>query len=239
MLKVRGSPTLDGGDRGWLEAKHHFAVSRVWKSGQRPAWSVDRVERLSCGPEHGQRARSEHAGCARDGDRDRSEPEKPSGELAEQRDRDASARVEQREPGRADDRQHRGRGGEHHLDRAAGGEHQQHDRRFVRPAEPAEQRARKREQHEHDRRGDRDRPACCRRSELAQPIAVCSRFRCEWSDDLIEAEADRNEYRGDLGGDCVRGDGARRCGHDGHRQQIDAGLDALQEIGKPERQRGP
>jgi hypothetical protein len=27
MLKVRSSPTLDGGDFGWLKAKHHFAVS--------------------------------------------------------------------------------------------------------------------------------------------------------------------------------------------------------------------
>jgi hypothetical protein len=28
MLQVRSSPTLDGGDFGWLKAKHHFAVTR-------------------------------------------------------------------------------------------------------------------------------------------------------------------------------------------------------------------
>lgn len=27
MLQVRSSPTLDGGDFGWLQAKHHFAVT--------------------------------------------------------------------------------------------------------------------------------------------------------------------------------------------------------------------
>ncbi|HEX4447804.1 MAG TPA: pirin family protein [Polyangiaceae bacterium] len=27
MLQVRSSPTLDGGDFGWLKAKHHFAVT--------------------------------------------------------------------------------------------------------------------------------------------------------------------------------------------------------------------
>jgi quercetin 2,3-dioxygenase len=27
MLQVRSSPTLDGGDFGWLKARHHFAVT--------------------------------------------------------------------------------------------------------------------------------------------------------------------------------------------------------------------
>jgi len=48
MLQVRSSPTLDGGDFGWLKAKHHFAVTPGGNPANRPlgalvVWNDDEI----------------------------------------------------------------------------------------------------------------------------------------------------------------------------------------------------
>jgi quercetin 2,3-dioxygenase len=48
MLQVRSSPTLDGGDFGWLKAKHHFAVTPEGNPANGPlgalmVWNDDEV----------------------------------------------------------------------------------------------------------------------------------------------------------------------------------------------------
>jgi redox-sensitive bicupin YhaK (pirin superfamily) len=48
MLQVRSSPTLDGGDFGWLKAKHHFAVTRDGNRANGPlgalvVWNDDEI----------------------------------------------------------------------------------------------------------------------------------------------------------------------------------------------------
>jgi len=48
MLQVRSSPTLDGGDFGWLKAKHHFAVTREGNPANGPlgalvVWNDDEI----------------------------------------------------------------------------------------------------------------------------------------------------------------------------------------------------
>ena len=48
MLQVRSSQTLDGGDFGWLKAKHHFAVTREGNPANRPlgaliVWNDDEI----------------------------------------------------------------------------------------------------------------------------------------------------------------------------------------------------
>ena len=45
MFQVRSSPTLDGGDFGWLKAKHHFAVTADGNPGERAARRAGRLER--------------------------------------------------------------------------------------------------------------------------------------------------------------------------------------------------
>lgn len=40
MLQIRPSATLDGGDFGWLKAKHHFAVSAAGNPANRPLGSL-------------------------------------------------------------------------------------------------------------------------------------------------------------------------------------------------------
>jgi redox-sensitive bicupin YhaK (pirin superfamily) len=48
MLQVRSSPTLDGGDFGWLKARHHFAVMRDGNPANGPlgaliVWNDDEI----------------------------------------------------------------------------------------------------------------------------------------------------------------------------------------------------
>ena len=48
MLQVRSSPTLDGGDFGWLKARHHFAVTRDGNATNGPlgalvVWNDDEI----------------------------------------------------------------------------------------------------------------------------------------------------------------------------------------------------
>jgi redox-sensitive bicupin YhaK (pirin superfamily) len=48
MLQVRSSPTLDGGDFGWLKAKHHFAVTSDGNPANGPlgalvVWNDDEI----------------------------------------------------------------------------------------------------------------------------------------------------------------------------------------------------
>jgi quercetin 2,3-dioxygenase len=48
MLQVRSSSTLDGGDFGWLKAKHHFAVTRAGNPANVPlgalvVWNDDEI----------------------------------------------------------------------------------------------------------------------------------------------------------------------------------------------------
>ena len=48
MLQVRSSPTLDGGNFGWLKAKHHFAVTRDGNPANGPlgaliVWNDDEI----------------------------------------------------------------------------------------------------------------------------------------------------------------------------------------------------
>src|ERR1700733_87417 len=48
MLQIRSSSTLDGGDFGWLKAKHHFAVSPDGNPANRPlgalvVWNDDEI----------------------------------------------------------------------------------------------------------------------------------------------------------------------------------------------------
>jgi redox-sensitive bicupin YhaK (pirin superfamily) len=48
MLQVRSSPTLDGGDFGWLKARHHFAVTRDGNPANGPlgalvVWNDDEI----------------------------------------------------------------------------------------------------------------------------------------------------------------------------------------------------
>jgi redox-sensitive bicupin YhaK (pirin superfamily) len=48
MLQVRSSPTLDGGDYGWLKARHHFAVTRDGNLANGPlgplvVWNDDEI----------------------------------------------------------------------------------------------------------------------------------------------------------------------------------------------------
>jgi redox-sensitive bicupin YhaK (pirin superfamily) len=48
MLQVRPSPTLDGGDFGWLKARHHFAVTRDGNPANGPlgaliVWNDDEI----------------------------------------------------------------------------------------------------------------------------------------------------------------------------------------------------
>ena len=48
MLQVRSSSTLDGGDFGWLKAKHHFAVSPASNVANGPlgalvVWNDDEI----------------------------------------------------------------------------------------------------------------------------------------------------------------------------------------------------
>jgi quercetin 2,3-dioxygenase len=48
MLRVRSSPTLDGGDYGWLKAKHHFTVSSDGNPANGPlgalvVWNDDEI----------------------------------------------------------------------------------------------------------------------------------------------------------------------------------------------------
>jgi quercetin 2,3-dioxygenase len=48
MLQVRSSPTLDGGDFGWLKARHHFAVTRDGNAANGPlgalvVWNDDEI----------------------------------------------------------------------------------------------------------------------------------------------------------------------------------------------------
>jgi redox-sensitive bicupin YhaK (pirin superfamily) len=48
MLQVRSSPTLDGGDFGWLKAKHHFAVTPEGNPANGPlgalvVWNDDEI----------------------------------------------------------------------------------------------------------------------------------------------------------------------------------------------------
>jgi hypothetical protein len=48
MLQVRSSPTLDGGDFGWLKARHHFAVTHDGNPANGPlgplvVWNDDEI----------------------------------------------------------------------------------------------------------------------------------------------------------------------------------------------------
>jgi hypothetical protein len=48
MLQVRSSPTLDGGDFGWLKARHHFSVTRDGNPANGPlgalvVWNDDEI----------------------------------------------------------------------------------------------------------------------------------------------------------------------------------------------------
>jgi redox-sensitive bicupin YhaK (pirin superfamily) len=48
MLQVRSSPTLDGGDFGWLKARHHFSVTRDGNAANGPlgallVWNDDEI----------------------------------------------------------------------------------------------------------------------------------------------------------------------------------------------------